>query len=69
MKKLITSLVVLFSLVVIGCNQHGNHSQQRSIQQDICPVSGRPLGSMGPPYRAANGVWLCCRGCESKLRR
>ena len=38
---------------------------------EICPVRGRPLGSMGPPVRVElNGqtVWLCCDGCEAALR-
>jgi hypothetical protein len=37
----------------------------------ICPVTGKPLGSMGPPVRitvAGRSVMLCCKGCEETLR-
>lgn len=38
----------------------------------VCPVTGAKLGSMGPPVRVSVGgrtVWLCCAGCEAKLRQ
>jgi hypothetical protein len=41
-------------------------------RQKVCPVTGMPLGSMGTPKRlAVSGrvVFLCCAGCEPKLRR
>ena len=34
--------------------------------QEICPVTGDPLGSMGGPVRAKSGqrtVFLCCKSC------
>ncbi|HWE39792.1 MAG TPA: heavy metal-binding domain-containing protein [Isosphaeraceae bacterium] len=37
-----------------------------------CPVSGKPLGSMGEPVRVVvdgRAVLLCCSGCEPALRR
>jgi Cu(I)/Ag(I) efflux system membrane fusion protein len=39
--------------------------------QKICPVTGKPLGSLGPPCRVVvNGVtvFLCCDGCEPALK-
>jgi len=39
--------------------------------QEVCPVSGQPLGSMGTPYKVnAEGreVLLCCAGCESQIK-
>ena len=39
-------------------------------RQKLCPVTNKPLGSMGTPARAvAKGkvVFLCCDGCEGKL--
>jgi YHS domain-containing protein len=39
--------------------------------QKICPVTGKPLGSMGTPTRLevkGRVVYLCCEGCEPKLR-
>jgi hypothetical protein len=41
-------------------------------RQGSCPVTGRPLGSMGTPKRmAVSGrlVFLCCGGCEPRLMR
>jgi hypothetical protein len=41
-------------------------------EQGVCPVTGKPLGSMGPPVSVTvNGqtVQLCCEGCESRLRK
>lgn len=37
--------------------------------QDICPVSGQKLGSMGEPLKVQVGeetVFLCCKGCLGK---
>jgi multidrug efflux pump subunit AcrA (membrane-fusion protein) len=41
-------------------------------RQKVCPVTGEPLGSMGAPVKVVvNGraVFLCCKGCEKKLRK
>jgi Cu(I)/Ag(I) efflux system membrane fusion protein len=41
-------------------------------RQKLCPVTGKPLGSMGTPARAnARGtpVFLCCDGCKGALAR
>ena len=37
--------------------------------QEVCPVTGGPLGGMGPPVRAKSGertVFLCCKSCLGK---
>jgi YHS domain-containing protein len=37
--------------------------------QEICPVSGSRLGSMGPPVKVQIGqqhAWLCCQSCVGK---
>lgn len=37
----------------------------------VCPVTGKPLGSMGTPVRvtvAGRSVLLCCKGCEEAIR-
>jgi hypothetical protein len=42
-----------------------------AIRQSICPVSGKPLGSMGKPIKInvqGRDVFLCCSGCEDSLR-
>ena len=39
-------------------------------KQHMCPVTGKMLGTMGPPQKVAvNGrsVWICCSGCRDKL--
>jgi membrane fusion protein, copper/silver efflux system len=41
-------------------------------RQKLCPVTNKPLGSMGTPARAVvdgRVVFLCCDGCEDALRR
>jgi hypothetical protein len=40
-------------------------------RQKVCPVTRKPLGSMGTPHRvtlSGRVVFLCCEGCEEKLR-
>jgi len=37
--------------------------------QEICPVTGMELGSMGKPHKAKSGertIFLCCKGCVGK---
>jgi hypothetical protein len=39
--------------------------------QRICPASGEPLGSMGPPIKLTVGdrsLFICCDGCETDAR-
>jgi hypothetical protein len=41
-------------------------------RQKVCPVTKKPLGSMGTPKRivvSGQMVLLCCDGCEDALRR
>jgi len=43
--------------------------QLRAAVQEICPVSGGKLGSMGAPIKVQVGketVFLCCKGCVGK---
>jgi hypothetical protein len=38
----------------------------------MCPVTGEALGAMGPPPALTvegRKVFLCCKGCESALRK
>lgn len=42
----------------------------RIVAQRICPVTGKPLGSMGTPLKvnvAGRVVLICCEGCEGPL--
>jgi membrane fusion protein, copper/silver efflux system len=41
-------------------------------RQNLCPVTNKPLGSMGAPMRIVVSdqvVFLCCAGCEDALKR
>jgi len=41
-------------------------------KQKLCPVTDEPLGSMGVPVRVVlegKPVFICCKGCETELRR
>ena len=41
-------------------------------EQRLCPVTGKPLGSMGPPIKltvAGRTVLVCCEGCEGPLSK
>ncbi|HMC88396.1 MAG TPA: efflux RND transporter periplasmic adaptor subunit [Gemmataceae bacterium] len=43
-----------------------------ALRQKLCPVTDKPLGSMGTPTRVEIGsriVFLCCEGCEAKLKQ
>ena len=40
-------------------------------KQKLCPVSDKPLGGMGTPYKVSlegKDVFLCCDGCEGTLK-
>lgn len=47
--------------------------RQLALRQKYCPVTGKPLGSMGVPVkvvlRGNQTVFLCCRGCVGKAKR
>ena len=46
--------------------------REQARRQGDCPVTKAPLGSMGTPIRVevdGRVVFLCCSGCEGKLRR
>jgi hypothetical protein len=54
-------------------NEPAGPSGERSTasRQGVCPVTGKPLGSMGPPVSVTidgRTVQLCCEGCEARLR-
>jgi len=46
--------------------------QLRAAVQEICPVSGEKLGSMGEPIKVQVGeesIFLCCKGClQQKIK-
>jgi len=51
-----------------GEKQQLTRAQIRMAVQEICPVSGKKLGSHGDPVAVKIGkeqVFLCCKGCAS----
>jgi len=77
--NMIAAIAVLAStsqLVVGQGQQPANRAQEqqrrdqlRIAVQDICPVSGEKLGSMGESIKVQVGketVFLCCKGCMSE---
>ncbi|HEV3443669.1 MAG TPA: efflux RND transporter periplasmic adaptor subunit [Gemmataceae bacterium] len=43
-----------------------------AVKQSYCPVTNKPLGSMGTPTRMLIGdriIFLCCAGCEATLKK
>ena len=41
-------------------------------KQHVCPVTDKPLGTMGKPYKVqvkGQTVFLCCDGCEEELQK
>ena len=75
--KMLTVLTTVFafsmsgSIFADGGPDHDGEAKRdhlRAQAQKICPVSGKPLGSMGKPIKVAVGeqkeeVFLCCQGC------
>ena len=81
MKKMnmLVAVALLAGIGQVASAQHAGHAggqqmtrdQLRIAVQEICPVSGQKLGSMGAPVKVAVGdqkeeVFLCCRGCAGK---
>lgn len=47
------------------------NDRQLALKQRVCPVAGGLLGSMGTPEKLVvegREVFICCEGCEEKLR-
>jgi hypothetical protein len=50
----------------------GKEDQLLAEVQGFCPISGKPLGSMGKPVKVTldkQAVFLCCKSCEEKARK
>lgn len=50
--------------------EEARREQLRIAVQEICPISGHKLGSMGDPIKVTVGdlkeeVYLCCQGCTT----
>ncbi len=58
--------------VVKALSQLSDADRVAALAQKVCPVSDKPLGSMGePPKVTVEGqeVFLCCNGCEEEVRK
>jgi hypothetical protein len=45
--------------------------QEAALKQQVCPVSGENLGSMGTPYKVtalSRTFFLCCKSCQDELK-
>ena len=64
---LLVAMAVFLSLPsAIKAEELSKSDQIRSAVQDICPVSGKKLGTHGQPAKVKIGeevVFLCCKGC------
>ena len=48
-----------------------DEDRQLVVAQKVCPVSGKALGSMGPPIKVTvdgRHLFICCAGCEDKAK-
>lgn len=46
--------------------------RELAMAQKICPVSGEPLGSMGPPLKVTvdgKSLFICCEGCREDAEK
>ncbi len=49
----------------------GAQDRQLAEAQRLCPLTGKPLGSMGTPVKVmlkGHAVFLCCEGCEDQAK-
>ena len=49
----------------------GTQDRQLAEAQAVCPITGRPLGSMGIPAKMTLGgqpIFLCCEACEARAK-
>ncbi len=55
---------------VAALSELSDADRSAALAQKVCPVTDKPLGSMGkPPKVTVEGqdVFLCCDGCEEEL--
>ncbi len=82
MTRLLSAAPLAAALVagtaVLAQHDHGRHPPQADARAgdpypfSACPISGKPLGTMGDPYvKIYDGreVRLCCKGCLSRFEK
>lgn len=56
-------------LILSHLNNLAPSDRELALHQEVCPITGEALGSMGVPVKImvlGEPVFLCCRGCESE---
>lgn len=72
MKYFATMLIaalVAATTATVEAQELSEHDKIHIAVQDICPISGQKLGSMGTPLKVKIGeeiVYVCCKGCLQK---
>lgn len=68
--KMIVAVALIMGIAQVASAQDTSQisarDQLRIAVQEICPISGAKLGSMGTPVKVQVGqetVFLCCKGC------
>ena len=57
--------------VVAALSQLSSQDRTVALAQNVYPVTGEPLGSMGTPPKVTlegQDVFLCCASCEEELK-
>ena len=64
------------TMMIFGLGQMANgqelseRDRLHAAVQEICPISGQKLGSMGTPIKVTvkgRDVFLCCAGCKKPI--
>ena len=58
--------------VVTAFSKLSDADRTAALAQKVCPVTDKPIGSMGPPPKVTvkgQDVFLCCGGCEEELKK
>lgn len=56
---------------VAALSQLSDSDREAALEQKVCPVSGKPLGSMGKPIKVEvedGQVFVCCAACVDTVR-
>jgi hypothetical protein len=68
--RMLVAVAVVMGIGQVALGQAPSQRDQiRIAVQEICPISGQKLGSMGAPIKVRVGqetVFLCCKGCLKK---
>ena len=62
----LATAVLLSQTAFAQASSLSKYDQLKVAVQKICPVTGKPLGSMGDPLKVKIGeeqIFLCCKGC------